>query len=116
MRRGDIYLVDFEPASGSEANKIRPAVIVSNDAANRSVERTGRGVITVVPITSSIERVFRFQVLLSAAECGLAVDSKVQTEQVRAVAPSRVGRRLGVVPAGVLWRVDDALRVHLALT
>jgi mRNA interferase MazF len=116
MRRGDIYLVDFEPIRGSEANKRRPAVIVSNDAANRSAERSRRGVVTVVPITSNVERVFPFQVLLPAAECGLAVDSKAQAEQVRAVAASRLDRRLGAVPAATQRRLDDALRVHLSLT
>lgn len=50
MRRGDIYLIGFEPVQGSEADKARPAVLVPNDAANRSVERNGRGVLTVVPV------------------------------------------------------------------
>ena len=68
MRRGDIHLVDLDPARGSEANKRRPAVIVSNDAANATAGRLGRGVITVVPVTSNIDRVFPFQVLLPAAE------------------------------------------------
>ena len=115
MRRGDIYLVEFEPVRGSEANKTRPAVIVSNDAANRTAERSGRGVLTVAPITSNVQRVYPFQVLLSAAECGLAVDSKIQLEQLRAVAPARLGRRLGAVPPAAARRMDEALRVHLAL-
>ena len=81
MRRGDVYWVDLEPARGSEANKTRPAVIVSNDAANRAARRTGRGVVTVVPITSNVGRVYPFQVLLRAADCGLTADSKAQAEQ-----------------------------------
>lgn len=60
---------------GSESNKRRPAVIVSNDAANLAAERLGRGVITVVPVTSNIERLHPFQVLLPAADTGLARDS-----------------------------------------
>jgi mRNA interferase MazF len=116
MRRGDIYLVDLEPVRGSEANTTRPAVIVSNDAANRVVQRSGRGVVTVVPITSNVERVFPFQVLLPAAECGIAMDSKARAEQVRAVAVARVGRRVGTVPAALRRRLDDALRLHLSLT
>ena len=63
MRRGEIRLVDFEPARGAESNKLRPAVIVSNDGANSTATRLGRGVITVVPITSSVRRVLPFQVL-----------------------------------------------------
>ncbi|WP_239308068.1 MULTISPECIES: type II toxin-antitoxin system PemK/MazF family toxin [unclassified Frankia] len=115
MRRGDIYWVSLEPARGAEANKTRPAVIVSNDAANRAAGRAGRGVVTVVPITSSTDRVFPFQVLLKAAECGLAVDSKAQAEQVRAVAADRLGNRIAEVPPATMAALDNALRLHLAL-
>ena len=51
MRRGEIREVDLDPVRGSEANKRRPAVIVSNDAANVTDEQLGRGVVTVVPVT-----------------------------------------------------------------
>lgn len=115
MRRGDIYWVDLEPVEGSEANKTRPAVIVSNDAANQTAERTGRGVVTVVPVTSNTHRVYPFQVLLPAGDSGLASDSKAQAEQVRAVATGRLGERAGSVPGPVLRQLDDALRIHLAL-
>ena len=115
MRRGDIHLVDLEPARGSEANKRRPAVIVSNDAANATAGRLGRGVITVVPVTSNVERVFPFQVLLPAAETGLSRDSKAQAEQIRSIAIDRVGDRMGVVPNAILLDIDEALRLHLAL-
>ncbi|MGY1451656.1 type II toxin-antitoxin system PemK/MazF family toxin [Streptomyces sp. SS8] len=115
MRRGDIYLVDLDPTRGSEANKARPAVVVSNDAANRSVDRAGRGVLTVVPVTSNTSRVYPFQVLLKAADCGLRKDSKAQCEQVRSVAVERLLRRVGVLPSHVLTDLDTALRRHLAL-
>lgn len=115
MRRGDIHLVDLEPARGSEANKIRPAVIVSNNAANQSVVSNARGVITVVPLTSNTLRVLTFQVLLPSAESGLPRDSKVQCEQVRAVSPDRVLKRVGSVPRRRMADIDAALRRHLAL-
>jgi mRNA interferase MazF len=115
MRRGDLYLVDFEPVRGSEANKLRPAVIVSNDAANRTADRTGRGVVTVVPVTSNVDRVFPFQVLLGASDCGLKTDSKAQAEQVRSVALDRLQRRIGAVPGPTLRLLDNALRLHLSL-
>ena len=88
MRRGEIRLVNLEPARGSEANKRRPAVIVSNDGANGAAEQLGRGVLTVVPVTSRTEHVYPFQVLLPAARTGMR-------DLVRAL--------------------DDALRLHLAL-
>lgn len=115
MRRGEIRSVDLNPARGAEAGKRRPAVIVSNDAANMAAARLGRGVITVVPVTSNIARVYPFQVLLPAAETGLARDSKAQAEQIRSVAVERVGQRMGRVPAATMLRIDEALRLHLAL-
>ena len=115
MKRGDIYLVDYEPARGSEAGKARPAVVVSNDAANAAVARTKQGVVTLVPLTSNTSRVYPFQVLLPAAECGLPKDSKVQCEQVRALAPERLLRAIGSVPRQRMAEIDVALRRHLAL-
>ena len=115
MRRGDIRLVDLEPARGAKANKRRPAVLVSNDAANATAERIGRGVLTVVPITSNVTRIYPFQVLLPEGTGGLDVDSKVQAEQVRAVAVERVGALVGRLPSALIKAVDEALRVHLAL-
>jgi mRNA interferase MazF len=115
MRRGDIVSVDLEPVRGAESSKQRPAVIVSNDGANATAERLGRGVVTVVPVTSNVERVYPFQVLLPAAATGLTRDSKAQAEQVRSVAVERVGSQLGRVPLTLLRELDDALRLHLAL-
>ncbi len=115
MRRGEIRLVDLDPARGAEANKRRPAVVVSNDGANATAERLGRGVITVVPMTSNVTRVYPFQVLLDAAITGLDQDSKAQAEQVRSVAVERVGHRLGVLDGDLVAALDEALRLHLAL-
>lgn len=115
MRRGEVRLVDLEPVRGAEADKRRPAVIVSNDGANSSAARLGRGVVTVVPVTSSTRRVYPFQVLLTAADTGLAVDSKAQAEQVRSVAVERVGAIVGQLDAASIAALDEALRLHLAL-
>jgi mRNA interferase MazF len=115
MRRGDVYLVDYESARDGERNGARPAVIVSNDGANASVERTGRGVITLVPLTSGTSRVHPFQVFLPAGECGLPKDSKVRCEQVRALPPGRLLRRIGAVSRQRMAEIDTALRRHLSL-
>jgi mRNA interferase MazF len=115
MRRGEIRLVDLDPGRGAEATKRRPAVLVSNDGANSTAARLGRGVITVVPVTSNIARIYPFQVLLPSAVTGLERDSKAQAEQVRSVAVERIGARLGMLPAPLMAEVDDALRLHLAL-
>lgn len=115
MRRGDIVAVSLDPARGSEARKTRPAVIVSNDAANVTAIRLRRGVITVVPITSNVAHVYPFQVLLRAEQTGLRQNSKAQAEQIRSVAVERLGRQIGSLPADLLAELDEALRVHLAL-
>ena len=115
MRRGDIRLVDLEPVRGAEANKQRPAIIVSNDGANHTAQRLGRGVITVVPITSNTDRVYPFQVLLPAHDTGLVADSKAQAEQIRSIALERVGPHVGTITAELQAALDEALRLHLAL-
>lgn len=115
MERGEIRLVDLNPTRGAEADKRRPAVIVSNDGANTTAARLGRGVVTVVPVTSNVERVYPFQVLLEQSETGLDRDSKAQAEQVRSIAVERIGRAVGRVAPATMARLDDALRLHLAL-
>ena len=115
MLRGEIWLCDLEPAVGHEANKSRPCIIVSNDDVNASAARRGRGVVTVVPITSSLRRVYRFQVELPATDTRLTLDAKAQCEQVRSVATERLRRRLGMVPLHLMTQVDAALRLHPGL-
>lgn len=115
MLRGEIRLTDLDPARPSEANKRRPAVIVSNDRANATAARLRRGIVTVVPVTSTITRVFPFQVLLPADQTGLPLDSKAQAEQVRSVSVERLGSVLGRAPTHLMAQLDDALRLHLQL-
>ena len=115
MLRGEIRLTDLDPARPGEANKRRPAILVSNDRANATAARLGRGVVTVVPVSSSVERVFPFQVLLPAGETGLRLDSKAQAEQVRSVSVERLGHVVGRLPTHLMRELDDALRLHLQL-
>lgn len=115
MRRGDIVWVDLDSTQGGEMSKRRPAVVVSNDGANRTAESLRRGVITVVPITSQTKKVYPFQVLLPAKSCGLPKASKAQAEQIRSVAVQRIGAVAGRLPAALLAHLDDAIRLHLAI-
>lgn len=108
-------MVDLDPTRGSEANKRRPAVIISNDAANAVSARVGHGVVTVVPVTSNVDNVRSFHVLLPADETGLRLESKAQAEQVRAVSVDRVGPLVGRLSPQLVARLDDALRLHLDL-
>jgi len=90
-------------------------VIVSNDGSNAAVTRAQLGVITVAPITSNVARVWPFQVLLPEDQSPLDRASKVQVEQVRALAFDRFVSPLGVVGPRLMAKVDDALRLHLSL-
>ena len=106
-------MVDFSSPIGAEAAFERPAVIVSNDAANESASATNRGVVAVVPVTRDIRRVYPFQVRLAARDYGLRRDSKAQAEQIRAIAVERLRNRVGRVPQRRMNEVDAALRLHL---
>lgn len=115
MRRGQICWLDLDPIRGSEAGKRRPAVIVSNDGLNRASQRLGRGVITVVPLTSNVDRVHPFQVLVAAGEGGLPAASKAQAEQVRSIDVQRVVGVEGAVSSSTMAAIESALRLHLSL-
>ena len=115
MLRGDIFWVDLEPTLGSEANDTRPAVLVSNDGANRRADQLGRGVVTVVPLTTEISVVYPFQILVPPGRTGLRTLSKAQAEQIRAVDVERVGERIGRAPRELLAQLDEVIRLHLDL-
>ncbi len=115
MLRGEVRLVDLGSPRSGEAGNLRPAVVVSNDGANARAALLGRGVVTIVPMTANVARVYPFQVLLAASETGLDRDSKARAEQVRSVSVERVGRRIGHVPPSLMADIDDTLRLHLAL-
>lgn len=111
--RGDIYLVylvDFEPARTNEASKIRPSILVSNEQANAY----GTSVI-VVPLTSNTEVVYPFQVFLSEDDTQLNRDSKAQIELMRSVSKARLGKRVGKVSEGMMFEIDNRLKLQLGL-
>jgi len=117
MRRGEVWYVRLDPAEGSEANKTRPCIIVSNDSSNNSVILHGRGMVTLVPLTKNISRIRNFQTFIPADDYnGLSHDSKAQAEQIRSVAIHRLDRRIGGLTAEQMAAVDEAILVHLGLS
>lgn len=111
MKRGDILYADLSPTVGSEINKRRPVLIVSNDANNR-----GASTLTVLPITSNLNRIYPFEVAIRASESGLPRDSKIQAQQIRTIAKERiVGPVVARLKTDRMREVDGALRLHLAL-
>lgn len=105
----------MDPSRGAEANKRRPMVVVSNDGANERAAALGKGVVTIVPVTTTTGRVLRFQVLLEPGDSALAIESKAQAEQVRSIDVDRLVERLGRVTPSRMWELDEALRLHLGL-
>ncbi len=115
MLRGEIRFVNFGQAHPGEVAKRRPAVLVSNDAMNATSSALNRGVVTVVPITSNVDRVYPFQVRLPREVTGLRLDSKAQVEQIRSISISRLGDRIGRMSAELQEQLDAALRLHLGI-
>jgi len=115
VRRGEVWRVELDPARGTEASKVRPVVIVSNDARNRTAQRSGRGALTVVPLTTNVARVLPFQVLVPARAAGLDHDSKAQAEQVRSLDVERFVGRVGALDAATTASLDEALLLHIGI-
>ena len=106
MKRGDVWWVEFDPAIGSEIAKRRPAIIVSNDSANRNLSR-----VVVIPLTSNIAKVYPGEALVKLGN----QTSKAMTDQIMAADKSRLKDQLGTVSRTDMELVEDAMRVHLGM-
>lgn len=110
-RRGEIYLVDFEPTRGAEIKKTRPALIIQNDVANRYSPIT-----IVAAITSQFDAtLYPTEVSVKAPEGGLNVDGVVLLNQIRSIDKGRLVKRLGAIKLQTMQKVEDALRISLEL-
>lgn len=110
-RRGEVYLVGFDPTVGAEIKKTRPALVIQNDIGNRYSPLT-----IVAAITSRFDQpLYPHQALLPAGEAGVKVDSAVLLNQVRTVDKRRLLKRLGSVSPETTEQVDRALQISLGL-
>jgi mRNA interferase MazF len=107
IRRGKVFLVNFDPTVGAEAQKIRPALVVSNDINNKHSP-----IVPIFPINSNVKRVHSFEVEIPHNIGGLTTRSKVMINQTRAVDKIRLIRQLGHLPDKIMTRVDQALKLH----
>jgi mRNA interferase MazF len=109
MKRGEIYYANLSPTVGSEIDKRRPVLVVSNDANNRAANT-----VTILPITSNVTCVYPFEVLLNPEDSGLSKPSKVQAQQVRTISKQRItSDAVGSLSEEIMQLVNAALKLHL---
>lgn len=108
--KGEIYLADLSPTFGSEIAKTRPILIVSNDINNQFA-----ATITVLPITSSTEKIYPFEVFLPKGEGNLTADSKAKANQIRTIDKLRLKKRFGRISQEKLNEIEKAILIHLEI-
>lgn len=110
-QRGEVYWVNLDPTIGSEIAKTRPAVVISNNVGNQYADR-----VIVAPTTSAnVAKVYPFEVKLDPGEGGVVQTSKVLLDQIRTVDKTRLGAKMGMLPATRVEEVNRAIRLSLAV-
>lgn len=108
--KGEIYWADLNPTVGSEISKTRPVLIVSNDTNNRHA-----ATVSVLPITSTTEKIYPFEVFLPKGECSLSNDSKAKANQIRTIDKQRIGNKIGKIGESKLAETESAILIHLGI-
>ena len=110
-RKGEIYLVNFDPTIGHEVKKKRPALIISNDIHNQYSP-----LVTVAPLSSNIDKVYPFEVYISKGMDNLKNNSKIMIMQLRSIDKGRLLDKIGVIEdKEILSQIDGVIREHFGL-
>lgn len=104
MNRGDVWWVTFDPSIGGEIRKKRPAIIVSNNAANKYLNR-----VQVVPVTSNTDRLFPSEAYITVA----GKKGKAMADQLATVSKQRLSKRIGSVSDDEMNMVVEAIKTQL---
>ena len=110
IKRGQVFLVNFDPTIGAEARKTRPAVVVSNN-----INNAHSPIVSISPITSNVTRIYSFEVEIPPKKGGMHKHSKVMVNQTRAVDKLRLIKRLGTLPDSIMAQIDSSLKLHYDL-
>ena len=106
MKRGEVWWINFDPSVGGEIRKKRPAVIVSNDAANQFLNR-----VQIVPLTSRVGKLYPSETYVDFR----GKKAKAMADQLTTVSKSRLINKAGPVPKRALTGVEQAIIVQLDL-
>ena len=106
MIRGEVWWVNFDPSGGGEIQKQRPAIIVSNDAANQYLNR-----LQVVPTTSRADRLYPSEAVVMVGRR----QSKAMADQLTTVSKQRLTNRMGKLSGSDLAKVEHAIMIQLGL-
>jgi len=110
-KRGEIYLVNFDPTVGSEIQKTRPAIILQNDISNQHSPIT-----IVAALTSQFDtELYPTEVLINPPEGGLTYPSVVLLNQIRSIDRKRLVKRLGIISEELMNSVNNAIQISLGL-
>ena len=110
MKKGEIYFANLDPTIGSEIKKIRPVLIVSNDLSNQFSP-----LLTVIPLTSQIDKVYPAELVLMQADTQLNKDSKAQCHQIRTISKMRISASspAGKISESLMAKIHRAIHLHL---
>ena len=109
-KRGDVWMVNFNPGRGSEQKGNRPALIIQNDVGNQHASTT-----IVAAITTSVKK-YPVTVLIPAGEGGLQENSMVNLAQLLTIDKGRLTKKLGYLGEQKMTEVDEAIRISLGIT